>query len=62
MEDTLTLLRKGALIAQNHDFESIPELDEEDLEALRYEREHKWRQTKGLYMTIVLCSIGAAVQ
>ena len=37
-------------------------LDEEEIEALRDEVLHKWRQPMALYITIVTCSIGAAVQ
>ena len=36
--DVVDLLKKGALLAQNpRDFENIPELDEEDKEAIRRE-------------------------
>ncbi|TFK75341.1 hypothetical protein BDN72DRAFT_810901 [Pluteus cervinus] len=63
MEDIGTLLRKGALIAQNPSgFESIPDLDESDKAIIRREITHKWNQPKDLYMTVVLCSIAAAVQ
>lgn len=62
LEDALPLLKKGALIAQSDDFETLNELDEEDRQALRREKTHKWSQTKQLYLTIILCSIGAAVQ
>ena len=62
LDDVLPVLRKGALLAQNNDFESIEELEQEDLNILRHEKAHKWGQTKGLYMTIIMCSIGAAVQ
>lgn len=33
-----------------------------DVNALREERTHRWRQSRSLYGTIALCSIGAAVQ
>ena len=33
-----------------------------DLNALREERTSRWRQSRSLYGTIALCSIGAAVQ
>ncbi|KAF8498008.1 general substrate transporter [Gautieria morchelliformis] len=63
MEDVLPLLRKGALVAQNPpDFESIVELEPAELEALRNEVLHKWRQPRALYLTVILCSVGAAVQ
>lgn len=34
----------------------------EHVNALREERTHRWRQSRGLYGTIILCSVGAAVQ
>jgi MFS family permease len=61
--DELPLLQKGALAAQSpRDFESIPELDEEDRKNLTIEREHRWHHPKILYFTIVLNSIAAAIQ
>jgi hypothetical protein len=56
------LLRTGALVAQApHDFEAV-EMDEEDRVQLRKEVTHKWHQPRTLYLTIALCSVGAAVQ
>src|ERR1700694_433238 len=44
---------KGALVAQRpNDFENIPELTEEDKEALRFEITHKWRQPFTLYFLV----------
>ncbi|VDB95914.1 unnamed protein product [Peniophora sp. CBMAI 1063] len=55
--------RKGALLAQDPDnFENIADLSEEDKEAIRYERAHKWSHPMILYVTIFLCSVGAATQ
>ena len=63
MTDMVPLLKKGALVAQDPpEFESIPELEEVEREALRNEVLHKWRQPTALYFTVILCSIGAAVQ
>ncbi|KAF8503867.1 hypothetical protein JB92DRAFT_3084245 [Gautieria morchelliformis] len=63
LTDISSLLQKGALVAQNPpEFESIDELDESEREALRNEVVHKWRQPFALYMTVILCSVGAAVQ
>jgi hypothetical protein len=63
MSDILPELRKGALVAQNPPgFESITELEPSEREALRNEVLHKWRQPRALYMTVILCSVGAAVQ
>jgi hypothetical protein len=62
----LPLLRKGALVARDptnyEDITGSEELDDNEIEALRDEVLHKWRQPTALYITIVLCSIGAAVQ
>ena len=56
-------LRKGAIIAQNpSEFETMPEITDEEKEHLRNEVLHKWRHPKALFLTIVVCSIGAAVQ
>ena len=63
MMDIVVLLKKGALVAQDPpSFEMIEELDEDDRVALRREITHKWSQPRVLYLTIILCSIGAAVQ
>ncbi|KAI9709037.1 MAG: hypothetical protein M1812_007793 [Candelaria pacifica] len=63
LTDILPLLQKGALVAQDPPaFESIEELDDEERDALRNEVLHKWRQPMALYFTVILCSIGAAVQ
>ena len=63
MQDMIPLLKKGALVAQDPPaFEEIAELDEVERDALRNEVLHKWRQPVALYFTVILCSIGAAVQ
>jgi len=63
MMDVLVLLKKGALVAQDPpSFETIEELDEDDKVTLRREITHKWSQPRTLYLTVGLCSIGAAVQ
>ncbi|KAJ6044292.1 uncharacterized protein N7446_002488 [Penicillium canescens] len=61
--DILPELQKGALVARSPtEFESVPDLTETELTALRDETLHKWRQPRALYFTIILCSVGAAVQ
>ncbi|OAP59735.1 hypothetical protein AYL99_04737 [Fonsecaea erecta] len=61
--DMTDLLVRGALVAKDPPaFESVPGLTEPEKEAIRNEVLHKWRQPKSLYFTIILCSIGAAVQ
>jgi hypothetical protein len=57
------LLVRGALIAKDPPaFENVPGITESEKEAIRNEVLHKWRQPRRLYFTIILCSIGAAVQ
>ncbi|GAO16223.1 hypothetical protein UVI_02000060 [Ustilaginoidea virens] len=60
------LIRQGALVAQDPTgYEDIigPEaLSQEDVDSLRAEVLHKWRIPKVLYLTIITCSVGAAVQ
>ncbi|EWC43710.1 hypothetical protein DRE_07462 [Drechslerella stenobrocha 248] len=63
LEDIREDLRKGALIAQDPgNYEKIPELSDEERQALRDEVEHIYRQPWALYISIIVCSIGAAVQ
>lgn len=63
LKDLEPLLQKGALVAQDpSSFESLDDLDGDEKEALRNEVLHKWRQPWALYFTVILCSIGAAVQ
>lgn len=58
--------KKGALVAQDPDnYQEIrgeQRLDDVEISALQKEMSHKWRVPKMLYMTIITCSIGAAVQ
>ncbi|KAI1615704.1 MFS transporter [Exophiala viscosa] len=57
------MIIKGALVAKDPPaFESVPGLTDAEQEAIRNEVLHKWRQPTKLYFTIILCSIGAAVQ
>ncbi|KAF2143731.1 uncharacterized protein K452DRAFT_296717 [Aplosporella prunicola CBS 121167] len=63
MADATDLLRKGALVAQDPTaFEKIKGLTPDEAEALRMEVTHKWHQPRALYFTVILCSVGAAVQ
>ncbi|PLN74792.1 galactose-proton symport [Aspergillus taichungensis] len=63
LQDILPYLRKGALIARDpQNYDKVPELDEDDVRTISDEVTHKWRQPRQLYFTIILCSIGAAVQ
>jgi hypothetical protein len=60
--DALPRLKKGALIAQDPSAYEEVELDDDERDAIRLEVLRKWKQPNALYMTIVICSIGAAVQ
>ncbi|CCG81374.1 Sugar transporter [Taphrina deformans PYCC 5710] len=51
-----------AASANPPEFESVEGLDPNEVVALRREVTHKWSQPRALYVTIILCSIGAAVQ
>ncbi|KAJ9627842.1 hypothetical protein H2203_003060 [Taxawa tesnikishii (nom. ined.)] len=63
LTDIATELRQGALVAQDPaNFETVEGLSDSDKEALRDEVIHKWRQPRAMYMTVILCSVGAAVQ
>ncbi|KAF8808916.1 sugar transporter [Phlegmacium glaucopus] len=63
LEDKLDLFQKAALLAQNpKDFEELPELTEKDRAIIRRETTHKWSQPRDLYLTVVICSLAAAVQ
>ena len=62
-QNELDLLVKGALISRDPtNFANVPGITEEEKAAIANEALHKWRQPKVLYFTIILCSIGAAVQ
>lgn len=63
LTEIVPLLKKGALVAQNPgEFENVEGIEESEKEALRNEVVHKWRQPRALYFTVILCSVGAAVQ
>ncbi len=63
MQEIAPILQKGALVARDPtNFEQVNGLTADELEALRNETAHKWRQPRALYMTVILCSVGAAVQ
>ncbi|KAF4630388.1 hypothetical protein G7Y89_g7751 [Cudoniella acicularis] len=66
MTEHVALLKKGALVAQDpanyEDITGEHALAPEEVDVLRNEVLHKWRQPLALYVTIVTCSIGAAVQ
>lgn len=66
LSEHVEYFKKGALVAQDPDnFEEIHgayKLNETEVSVLQTEVTHKWRVPKTLYLTIITCSIGAAVQ
>lgn len=56
------LLKKGALVAQDPGNYENMDLEGDEKEALRIEVTRKWKHPVLLYTTIIICSIGAAVQ
>ncbi|KAL8736356.1 MAG: hypothetical protein Q9181_002461 [Wetmoreana brouardii] len=63
LEEHLELFRKGAQIAKDpRIFEAIPGVTDVEKKALREEKSRRFRQPPALYLTIIICSIGAAVQ
>ncbi|KAJ9611716.1 hypothetical protein H2200_004900 [Cladophialophora chaetospira] len=63
LEAELEIFKKGALVAQKpFEFENIAELDDEDRDTLRDEVQRKWHQPRAMWVTTLVCSIGAAVQ
>lgn len=62
-ESERDLLVKGALISRDPtNFANVPGMTDDEKSAIANEFLHKWRQPKILYFTIILCSVGAAVQ
>ncbi len=63
LNEHVELIKKGALIAQDpSNFESLDVLSEEEKDAIRLQADHKLTHPWRLYFTIIVCSIGAAVQ
>lgn len=63
LQEHKSLIQRGALLAQNPTaFDNISELSEEEKQVVHHELTHKWAHPLTLYMTIIVCSIGAATQ
>ncbi|KAJ4346418.1 uncharacterized protein N0V89_010347 [Didymosphaeria variabile] len=63
MAEHASLFGRAALVARDPKrFEMLAEIDEEERNALIYERDHKWHGPKMLWYSIGLCAIGAATQ
>ncbi|KAJ5885383.1 hypothetical protein N7495_009893 [Penicillium taxi] len=63
MSEHAELFGRAALVAREpSSFEGFAELDEQEIDALIYERDHKWHGPWMLWYAISLCAIGAATQ
>ncbi|KAI0908125.1 hexose transporter [Ustulina deusta] len=63
LSDDVELFKKGALAAQSpQSFDTIPELNDYDRGLLKDEITYRWKHPKALYLTIMMNSIGAAIQ
>lgn len=63
MSEYADLFGRAAVVARSpKEFLSAPELYEEELTALAYERDHKWHGPFMLWYSIGLCAVGAATQ
>ena len=63
LEEHVELLKKGAQVAKDpRIFEAIRGITEIEKQALRDEENRRFRQPIALYITVVTCSVGAAVQ
>lgn len=63
LEEHVELLKKGAQVAKDPRFyEAIRGITENEKQALRDEEYRRFKQPMALYLTIITCSVGAAVQ
>lgn len=63
LADAAPVIKRGALLAQDPgSFESMEDLTEDEKQHIRNETLHKWKHPIALYYTVILCSVGAAVQ
>ncbi|CEH17877.1 Predicted transporter (major facilitator superfamily) [Ceraceosorus bombacis] len=57
------LFARAALVAQNPTrWDEMPELSQEEKDALTFERDHPYRQPKALWLLVLTVSLSAAVQ
>lgn len=63
LDEHLSLLKKGAQVAKDpRCFEVVRGITEEEKQALNDEEHHRFKQPFALYVTIIICCVGAAVQ
>ena len=62
-EDKIDLFKRAARVAHNpHEVATLPDLTDEERKVCVEETTHKWRHPIMMYLTIIICSIGAATQ
>ncbi|KAJ7625827.1 putative sugar transporter [Roridomyces roridus] len=63
LEQHVELFQRAALVARDtENFDTVNQLQPEELAALTYERDHKWHGPWLMWYSIVLCAVGAATQ
>lgn len=63
LTDELKLLQRAGQLARDRKaYETIEGLSKEESDALHEEKHRPFKQPLALYITVVVCSIGAAVQ
>lgn len=63
LDEHVELLKKGAQVAKDpRFFEAIRGITETEKQALRDEENRRFKQPIALYITVITCSVGAAVQ
>jgi hypothetical protein len=63
MAEHAALFGRAALVARDPQrFEMVTEIDEQERNALIYERDHKWSGPFILWYSISMCAMGAATQ
>jgi hypothetical protein len=62
-ENDIPLFKRAARVAHNpHEIATLPDLSDEERRICIEETTHKWRHPIMMYLTIFICSIGAATQ
>ncbi|TXT15535.1 hypothetical protein VHUM_00038 [Vanrija humicola] len=63
LNEDADLFARASLVARDPDnYGAIPQLTDDDVAALDYEKKHKWAGTKMLYFAMFICALGAACQ
>ena len=63
LTEHVALMQRGALVAQSpYAFREMDSITEVERRALGQELIQKWRQPRALYMTVIVCFLGAAIQ